>query len=146
MNAKTTLSSVFAVLAICVWIGSSHDERAAHAQSARPTIAPIPTATAVPIAASPAQTSAWIVLQPATAKLYGMRAVVQWQDPSGKWHDVEGWQSTLDARELRWWVAPRDYGSGPFRWATTRDGALQAASTAFMLPHGGGEVVVRMVE
>lgn len=43
-------------------------------------------------------------------------AVVQWQDGIGNWHDVGGWQGDLAAGSQRWWVHPKDFGTGPFRW------------------------------
>jgi hypothetical protein len=50
----------------------------------------------------------------------GAWSVVQWQDVNGNWHDVEGWRGTLDSSGyIRWWVAARDFGTGPFRWVIT---------------------------
>ena len=47
----------------------------------------------------------------------GAWTMVQWQNNLGGWHDVEGWQGTLDDTiSILWWVAPRDYDTGPFRW------------------------------
>ncbi len=71
-------------------------------------------------------------------------SVVQWQDPTGSWHDVEGWQQALGATDtVQWSVYPRDFGSGPFRWALF-DGhthVLIAASPSFLLPGDGGQIV-----
>jgi hypothetical protein len=73
-------------------------------------------------------------------------AVVQWQDLSGAWHDVEGWQGTLDGVEVGengavvglklWWVAEPDLGTGPFRWRVTygQEGRLLGTSAPFHLP------------
>ncbi len=67
----------------------------------------------------------------------GGSSVVQWQDINGDWQDVEGWRGTLDNNGyIRWWVAAKDFGSGPFRWAVG-----QAASAPFNLPSGAGETV-----
>ncbi len=56
----------------------------------------------------------------------GAWSVVQWQDVNGNWHDVEGWRGTLDSSGyIRWWVAAKDFGTGPFRWVIT--GAAEAS-------------------
>jgi hypothetical protein len=63
--------------------------------------------------------------------------VVQWRDALGEWHDVEGWQAMLDdADSKRWWVAPKDFGAGPFRWQvlTAPAGEMLLLSEVFMLP------------
>jgi len=69
---------------------------------------------------------------------------VQWQDAQGQWHDVEGWQGTLDevqngVGKKVWWVAEKDLGAGPFRWTVyRREGGEQLAeSEPFYLPHAG---------
>lgn len=72
--------------------------------------------------------------------------IVEWQDDKGKWHNVEGWQGTLDDVSIdeddlvwgkkMWWVAVGDLGKGPFRWAIYRDkeGRLLGRSEVFYLP------------
>jgi hypothetical protein len=63
--------------------------------------------------------------------------VVQWQDAAGNWHDVEGWRGTTDqVNYRRWWVHPKDFGTGPFRWVMTDglNGASLATSDSFNLP------------
>ena len=72
--------------------------------------------------------------------------VVQWQDDRGVWHDVEGWQGSLDEAvtgedgtvvgHKTWWVAHDDLGKGPFRWQVRRDkqGAPIGTSETFDLP------------
>jgi hypothetical protein len=70
--------------------------------------------------------------------------MVQWQDQAGNWHDVEGWQGTLETNHTkRWWVAARDFGKGSFRWvvAGSRGGRLLAGSVSFDLPDEAYEVV-----
>lgn len=72
---------------------------------------------------------------------------VQWQDAFGEWHDVEGWRGRLDdgAGDAKiWWVAPKDFDTGPFRWQVYEqvEGALVASSDAFMLPAEAGAVVL----
>lgn len=76
--------------------------------------------------------------------------VVQWQDAQGAWHDVEGWQGTLDdvvsgeAGAIMgckgWWVAQADLGKGPFRWvvAQGKDRPALATSALFNLPGADG--------
>jgi hypothetical protein len=71
---------------------------------------------------------------------------VQWQDPTGAWHDVEGWRGTLDEVKSdvegavtgykTWWVGGEHMGEGPFRWLVYRSkgGRLLAASESFDLP------------
>ena len=67
----------------------------------------------------------------------GSWAVVQWQRDDGMWIDVDGWCSQLDyTGSVSWWVGPKDFGDGPFRWLVTDgDGGPQlAVSNPFMLP------------
>jgi hypothetical protein len=62
----------------------------------------------------------------------GGMSVVQWQDVNGNWHDVEGWRGALDSGgRIRWWVAAKDFGTGPFRWV-----AGESVSEPFNLPGG----------
>jgi hypothetical protein len=74
---------------------------------------------------------------------------IQWQDPWGDWHDVEGWQGEPDHVEIKddgtvmsyktWWVNEADMGKGPFRWLVTHGegGALLVISEEFYLPEHG---------
>jgi hypothetical protein len=73
----------------------------------------------------------------------GLWTLIQWQDARGQWHDVDGWQGTVDGDIQIWWVAPRDFGKGPFRWRIyqSRGGLLLANSEAFSLPRHTGEIV-----
>lgn len=67
----------------------------------------------------------------------GAWSVVQWQDSAGGWRDVEGWRGPLNGSANRvWWVAAKDFGRGPFRWAVTQgpSGSLLGASATFNLP------------
>jgi hypothetical protein len=71
---------------------------------------------------------------------------VQWQDLSGAWHGVEGWQGTLDEVKSckngvvtgykTWWVGGEHMGEGPFRWLVYhgKGGRLLATSESFDLP------------
>jgi hypothetical protein len=67
--------------------------------------------------------------------------IVQWQDYFGAWHNVDGWQGTLDVGHQKlWWVADKDLGTGPFRWVVYRDqaGPSLAVSESFHLPDLSG--------
>jgi len=80
-----------------------------------------------------------------TGALADAWSVVQWQDFAGGWHDVEGWRGSLgQAGTRRWWVAPSDFGTGPFRWVVTQGpgGAILWSSEPFSLPSVENGVVV----
>lgn len=75
-------------------------------------------------------------------------SVVQWQDSAGGWHAVEGWQSELNANgTTRWWVAAKDFGTGPFRWVVTAgiDKPTLTNSQAFTLPGQANDLLRVMV-
>ena len=73
----------------------------------------------------------------------GSWAVVQWQDSAGGWHDVEGWRGDIHSSQ-HWWVAARDFGKGPLRWAVTDgpDGQVLGASQTFQLPDTANQTLV----
>jgi hypothetical protein len=74
----------------------------------------------------------------------GNWAVVQWQNSAGTWEDVAGWSGALDAGgSQRWWVAAKDFGTGPFRWVVTQgqDGPVVGSSESFDLPDEANETV-----
>lgn len=77
---------------------------------------------------------AHIQLQMETAPA-GAWGVVQWLGDDGNWHDVEGWQGPAPANS-RWWVAAKDFNTGPFRWAVKNGpgGELIGTSEPFTLP------------
>ena len=82
----------------------------------------------------------WIVVH-----WHELWTVVQWQDRSGRWRDVAGWQGTLDGLDggegrKEWWVAEDDLGKGPFRWAVyrRRGSWLVGRSEPFDLPGPAG--------
>jgi hypothetical protein len=61
------------------------------------------------------------------------------------WHDVEGWQGTLDeivdgAGRKTWWVASADLATGPFRWVVLQHygGPTLLSSEPFDLPAASG--------
>ncbi len=77
----------------------------------------------------------------------GVWTGVQWMDSQGGWHDVTGWQGSLDNDGTKtWFVGENDMGKGPFRWCvySHAGGDLLAASEAFHLPveHNITQVVV----
>ena len=67
---------------------------------------------------------------------------VQWQDPLGQWHTVDGWQggaSSVDAFGglfQQWDIGPELFGRGPFRWAlyNFQGGSLIGVSPNFNMP------------
>jgi len=89
-----------------------------------------PPGAYIELAASPAQGGLW--------------AGVQWQDSKGGWHEVAGWQGSLTPNgRRRWWVAPKDFGTGPFRWQVRAGphGPVRGASDPFYLPQTATETV-----
>jgi hypothetical protein len=67
----------------------------------------------------------------------GADSVVQWQDINGHWQSVDGWHGSLDnTGYIRWWVAVKDFGTGPFRWVVG-----QSNSAPFNLPAGAGQTL-----
>jgi len=84
---------------------------------------------------------AWLELQVANVPA-GAWAGVEWQTSAGDWQAVDGWQGALP-ESSRWWVAPKDFGSGPFRWVVSRGqgGPLLGASQPFRLPAAPDETL-----
>jgi hypothetical protein len=71
-------------------------------------------------------------------------SVVQWQDSSGGWPDVEGWAGSLDdGGGRRWWVVAKDFSTGPFRWVSQAgpEGSVLNASEPFTLSAFPNETV-----
>ena len=108
-----------------------------------------PTPTALPPSApkeTPDEdwlTGAYIRLQAATPDGAPLWCVVQWQDDAGNWRDVEGWRGYTEDGGKRWWVAPKDFGRGPFRWAVYGGGgAVLGTSDVFSLPAAAGQETV----
>ncbi|CAG0930328.1 hypothetical protein TFLX_01660 [Thermoflexales bacterium] len=110
---------------------------------------PRPTLTPTPILIVPGQSvGSYIELRVPTDNLK-LWTVVQWQDPQGRWHDVETWRGVLDEinqhkGDKLWWVYPRDYGKGPFRWVIydQPNGQMLAASRSFNLPGASNQHVI----
>jgi hypothetical protein len=66
---------------------------------------------------------------------------IQWQDDVGNWHDVEGWQGTLDKSasgggQKTWWVPDSLFKHGAFRWVIydKQGGEVLGISQAFNTP------------
>lgn len=75
----------------------------------------------------------------------GEWSTVQWQDVNGDWQNVGGWSGTLDEwGTRRWWVAAKDFGTGPFRWVVGAPSspAPVMISEPFYLPAVGAETVL----
>ena len=67
---------------------------------------------------------------------------VQWQDPAGGWHDVNGWAGPLNAAQggyVYHYVDPKDFGKGPFRWVVSekQGGTVLGMSGEFYFPTYG---------
>ncbi|MBI5879549.1 MAG: hypothetical protein HZB53_18010 [Chloroflexi bacterium] len=74
--------------------------------------------------------------------------IVQWQDGTGQWHDVDNWQGAPkgnpgDAYHQAYAIDERNYGKGPFRWIvrTTKGSTDAAVSQPFNLPRNTSEAV-----
>lgn len=101
----------------------------------RPVLTPPP-----PPATAVSPVGGFIVLQAtaATAVTTPLWTHVQWQDPAGEWHEVDGWRGAFDNDlTVTWWVAPEDLNTGPFRWlvyASPQSDKVTAVSEPFSLP------------
>ena len=110
----------------------------------RPTAAPTATTPSVqnqPAGAAVIRLQVSAVLGDPTL----LGSIVQWQDALGGWHDVEGWQGHLEGEGYKaWWVAPKDYGTGPFRWVVYESSPAVplVTSDSFNLPSSGHERVL----
>jgi hypothetical protein len=73
----------------------------------------------------------------------GSNAGVQWQDPNGAWHNVDGWQGgtaqSVDGNPFQQWtVFPANFGQGPFRWVVyAPDLSVWGIGPDFNLPTSG---------
>lgn len=128
-NKTLTLLGILFISLVTITGMASGAARASGELPPRP-----PTATPV----------AQIILEgkPATQVSGEQWAVVQWLDGLGNWQLVDGWQGQFEKRgqnmEVIWWVAPGDYGKGPFRWVVyERKGSerIVAISQPFYLPN-----------
>jgi hypothetical protein len=75
----------------------------------------------------------------------GAHTMVQWQNGSGAWHNVEGWRAQSGSGSVTWAVDQKDLGSGPFRWVSyAPNGRIIASSFSFNLPTAGQTLNVNM--
>jgi len=128
---------VCVLVIVCLMMGLPASTLAA--PLATPVLPPRPTPRSTSTT-QPSLPGAYIELRVLSAPT-GLWTKVQWQDGWGDWHDVEGWQGTLDTPDEKvWWVAPKDFGGGPYRWAiyASRDGPSLGASDPFYLPEAAG--------
>lgn len=69
---------------------------------------------------------------------------VQWQDPTGGWHNIDNWLVPFDQSQLGYtpnYVDPADFGTGPYRWVLfdSLGGKILGTSEPFMFPGGDGD-------
>ncbi len=100
----------------------------------RPTPAPVPTS--VPPARA---LGGWIELRVQNATTQW--TVVQWQDSTGKWIDVDSWRGAFDSvsdgvGKKTWWVDQATFSTTPFRWVVYDVATKQVVATSqpFNLP------------
>lgn len=133
INKSTTIFTIIAFLLIGGMLLVSRGVPVAEAGSELPSRAtPKPASNDDSDRSEPV--GAYIELAGAET-ITGGWSVVQWQDSNGDWHNVEGWQGAVsDSRS--WWVHPKDFGRGPFRWVvqSTPGGSVSASSAPFHLP------------
>jgi hypothetical protein len=83
---------------------------------------------------------------------YEVWSWIQWQDSLGQWHNVDGWQGTLEDIQSyngiymafkTWRLFDGLYGQGPFRWVVSDSymGTTVAISEPFYLPAQSGQVL-----
>jgi hypothetical protein len=98
----------------------------------RPTA--VPTATPESTPPAPMGGSIRLTTDGPTA---GLWTAAQWQDGTGDWHTVAGWQGPFGPYGfVGWWFSPRDVGTGPFRWLILAGpgGDVLAVSDPFDIP------------
>jgi PKD repeat protein len=88
------------------------------------------------------------ILLETAGRFAGKWSAVQWQDATGTWQEIEGWQGQIENGRKRWWVAPDLYGNRFFRWVISdgEAGPVLAISKPFALPGSAEEMVVWQVE
>lgn len=115
------------------------------ATQAGPTLPPRNTPTPAPAGGKdhhqtdkPAGAFIELEVPPAWASAW---AVVQWRSAEG-WREVDGWRGSLP-ESGRWWVHPKDFGTGPFRWLVTPGpgGPALGVSEPFYLPAAANETL-----
>ncbi len=136
MPTKQRRSLIF-IMGLLLLLGSAVAMAAEQGLPPRP---PAPTSTPTP----PSIRGAFLLLE-TTPSIPGRLSDLQWQDVFGGWHDVNGWRGETEPDGTKlWWVAPRDMGTGPFRWRLyDLDGEeVIAVSPAFHLPEATGATIV----
>lgn len=150
-----TFSLLLVVAALPAWVQAQSNNLPPRPPTATPIITPIPPSEKTERRPQPAHPAgAWIELHcqlPAgnlSVHSSELWTAVQWQDSGGRWHDVKGWRGNLGkvvngVGMKVWWVAEKDFGTGPFRWVVRRerDGERLAESEPFHLPKADGETM-----
>ena len=144
-HARSATWPALIVAGVCVLLAVA--ALPAHTQAAlagppRPTPRPKRAPASAPTGATIALALRFDPLRPqAGIPWQDLWTVVQWQDGWGNWHDVEGWQGTLDGivdgeGRKTWWLSRELFDQGPFRWVIyhARGGEPLAASEPFYLP------------
>jgi hypothetical protein len=114
---------------------------------ARPSFIPPRPPRPTPEVPPPPPPIAMIELRtPAAA---GLWATVQWQNTSGQWIDVTGWDGPLGVSGVQQWsVEQKDFGAGPFRWRVYEQsgGKVWGTSAQFQMPTVGGQTITVSLE
>jgi hypothetical protein len=144
--------TLLVVAALPAWVQAQSSDLPPRPATATPT--PLPTEEPRTQRKPVKPAGAWIELDcqlsapSRSAHWAELWTAVQWQDSAGRWHDVEGWRGNLDelansVGKKVWWVAEKDFGTGPFRWVVRRgeDGELLAGSEPFHLPEADRETL-----
>ena len=119
----------------------------------RPTITPIPRSTLTTETtdsndSDESLANSRIILQSESETITTtFVTVVQWQDTSNHWIDVDGWRGQFDHQgRVRWWVAPKDFKTGEFRWAIFspygNKNEVVWVSESFYLPDSGQMLII----
>ncbi len=73
---------------------------------------------------------------------------VEWQDPAGVWHNVDGWAGSFnESGQVTWWVIEEHAGTYPFRWVVYKSEMNKTAvsiSSSFSLPYSYDNVQVKL--
>ena len=101
--------------------------------------------------ATPVPVGALIELRAQAVLTSTLVTIVQVQDRTGNWRDVEGWRAPFDLVENRigkkvWWLAENQFGAGVYRWRVLdANGKVVGESQAFNLPNQPYQVFVSAV-
>jgi hypothetical protein len=152
IHRKAVMFSPLLLLGLILLLGAASPAiSAATDLPPRPTAEPTPVPTATPVQDEPHNPGATISLYVPDG-LTTMWTVVQWQDAFGGWHDVDGWRGHLDDGQGQmkiWWVAPKDFNTGPFRWqvySSDENGRSLGNSETFNLPGGVNDIVYVQID